>query len=211
MLRASIVVPEGSRTQRDLRAPSLQSGYCGENGRFFGSIANRSPPATYSPVCDSSCGGRPLPVDAAGDCTAAAIPAIAAIARIDVLVLMSFACLALALAGTVVFARRGDDVRSFSCAAIAMIVATPIVWLHSFVFLLAPVALLRTRLSPIWFVPTILWFFSSGTGNGEPWQTALTMAAAAFVAVAVLVPQRSWTRPLSRRARTAETLRLERT
>jgi Glycosyltransferase family 87 len=129
----------------------------------------------------------------------------------EVGVLMSFACLALVLAGTVVFARRGDDLRSFSCAAIAMIVATPIVWLHSFVFLLAPVALLRTRLSPIWFVPTILWFFSSGTGNGEPWQTALTMAAAAFVAVAVLVPRRAWTNPLARRTRTAETLRLERT
>jgi hypothetical protein len=31
------------------------------------------------------------------------------------------------------------------------------------------------------------------------------------VAVAVLVPRRAWTNPLARRARAAETLRLERT
>ncbi len=89
--RASIVAPAGSLTQRDLRAPSLQSGYCGENGRFSGSIASRSPSVTYSPVCDSSRGGRALPVDAAGDCTAAAIPTIAAIARANAFVLISTA------------------------------------------------------------------------------------------------------------------------
>ena len=38
------------------------------------------------------------------------------------------------------FGRRGDDRRSFAVAAFAMLAASPIVWLHSFALLLAPVA-----------------------------------------------------------------------
>ena len=102
-------------------------------------------------------------------------------------VLVSLACLALVLAGVVVYARRGDDPRSFACATVAMILASPIVWLHSFAFLLAPVALLRPRLSPIWFLPALLWFVSSGTGNGDPWQTVVTMATAVVVTLVVLL------------------------
>jgi alpha-1,2-mannosyltransferase len=101
-------------------------------------------------------------------------------------VLLSLACLALVLAGVAIYARRGDDMRSFACATVAMIVASPIIWLHSFALLLAPVALLRPRLSAIWFLPAALWFVSPGTGNGEPWQTVVTMAAAAVVAIVVL-------------------------
>jgi alpha-1,2-mannosyltransferase len=105
-------------------------------------------------------------------------------------VLVSFACLALVLFGVAVYGRRGDDVRSFSCATVAMILATPLIWLHSFAFLLAPVALLRPRLSPIWFLPALLWFVSPGTGNGAPWQTIVTMATAIVVTLTVLfVPQ----------------------
>ena len=50
------------------------------------------------------------------------------------------------LAGCVIAGRRGDDRLSFSFAVLAAIVASPIVWLHSFVLLLAPVALYRPRL-----------------------------------------------------------------
>jgi hypothetical protein len=68
------------------------------------------------------------------------------------------------------------------------VVASPIVWLHSIVLLLAPVALYRPRFSFVWIVPALLWF-GSGNGNGRPWQTALVLGvgAAAF-ALAVLRP-----------------------
>ena len=102
-------------------------------------------------------------------------------------VVVSFACLLLLLAGVAIYGRRGDDERSFACANVAMILATPLIWLHSFAFLLAPVALLRPRLSPIWLLPALLWFVSPGTGNGEPWQTVATMATAAVVALVVLL------------------------
>ena len=54
--RASIVAPSGSRTQRDFAAPSLQSGYCGENGRLRGSIASASPRRrrARSPTADAA-------------------------------------------------------------------------------------------------------------------------------------------------------------
>jgi hypothetical protein len=92
------------------------------------------------------------------------------------------------LAACVVAGRRGDDRLSFSFAVLACVVASPIVWLHSFVLLLAPVALYRPRLSFVWVVPALLWF-GSGNGNGRPWQTALVLCAAggAF-ALAVLRP-----------------------
>ena len=37
---APIVVPGGRKTQRDLRAPSVQSGYCGANGLLRGSTSS---------------------------------------------------------------------------------------------------------------------------------------------------------------------------
>ena len=68
-------------------------------------------------------------------------------------------------------AGEGDDRRSFALAVTAMIVAVPVVWLHSFALLIAPVAVMRPRLSAAWIVP-ILMIIGPGTGNGDPWQTA---------------------------------------
>jgi Glycosyltransferase family 87 len=102
--------------------------------------------------------------------------------------LSAVGCLLLALLGVALYARRGDDARSFACAAVAVIVASPIIWLHSFALLLAPVALLRPRLSAVWFLPAVLALVSPGTGNGAPWQTAATIAVAALVVVLVLLP-----------------------
>ena len=95
-----------------------------------------------------------------------------------------------ALVGCVLYGRRGDDARSFALALVAALVASPIVWLHSFALLLAPVALLRPRLSWVWFVPATFWFYSEGTGNGAPWQTAATMLAAGVVVVSLLYSPR---------------------
>jgi len=102
--------------------------------------------------------------------------------------LSAVGCLLLALLGVALYARRGDDARSFACAAVAVIVASPIIWLHSFALLLAPVALLRPRLSAVWFLPAVLALVSPGTGNGAPWQTIVTIGVSALVVLLVLLP-----------------------
>jgi hypothetical protein len=81
------------------------------------------------------------------------------------------------LAACVVAGRRGDDRLSFAFAVLACVIASPIVWLHSFVLLLAPVALYRPRFGLVWVLPALLWF-GSGSGNGARWQTALVLAVA---------------------------------
>jgi hypothetical protein len=107
---------------------------------------------------------------------------------------LAWVCLALAaLAGTIVLGRRGDDRRSFALAVTAMIVATPIVWLHSFALLLAPVAILRPRLSVAWLLPVLL-VIGAGTGNGAPWQTAGVLGLSALTLVVALAP--SWRQPV---------------
>ena len=87
--------------------------------------------------------------------------------------------------GCAVAGRRGDDRLSFALAVVACVVASPIVWLHSFALLLAPIALYRPRFDAVWLFPAVLWF-ASGNGNGEPWQTALTLAVAGTTVVLVL-------------------------
>jgi len=91
------------------------------------------------------------------------------------------------LAGCVIAGRRGDDRLSFSFAVAAAIVASPIVWLHSFVLLLAPVALYKPRFGIVWVVPALLWF-GSGTGNGATWQTGLVLGVAALTFALTVLP-----------------------
>lgn len=98
-----------------------------------------------------------------------------------------YALVVLVLAGCFVAGRRGDDRLSFSLAVVACVIASPIVWLHSFVLLLAPVALHRPRFGVVWVLPALLWF-GSGTGNGEPWQTALVLSVAAVTVALALTP-----------------------
>ena len=92
------------------------------------------------------------------------------------------------LVGCVVAARRGLDGQSFAFAVLAAVIASPIVWLHSFVLLLAPVAVLRPRFGLVWVLPALLWF-GSGTGNGATWQTALVLVVAAVTFLMTVVPR----------------------
>ncbi len=82
--------------------------------------------------------------------------------------------------------RRHDDRLSFALAVLIAIVASPIVWMHSFVLLLAVVALFRPRLSVVWVLPVVLWL-GSGNGNGEPWQTALVLGVSGAVFAACVL------------------------
>ena len=89
----------------------------------------------------------------------------------------------------VVFARRDDDARSFTCAVAATLALSPIVWLHYLVALLVPVAIARPRFSAIWLLPVVLWV-SPKPGYAEGWATFAPGIAAAILLVVVLARPR---------------------
>lgn len=90
------------------------------------------------------------------------------------------------LCSIVVTGRQGSDQRSFVLAIGAALACSPIVWLHYFAFLLVPVAVVRPRLGPIWFVPLAMWGFGAGTGNGSTGAAAVVLiVAVATLALAV--------------------------
>ena len=90
------------------------------------------------------------------------------------------------LAGCILFARRSDDQRSFTCAVAATLALSPIVWLHYLVVLLVPVAVARPRFSPLWLLPVLLWV-SPRPGYSEGIQTFMPGLAAAILVTILLV------------------------
>jgi alpha-1,2-mannosyltransferase len=97
------------------------------------------------------------------------------------------------LAACVLLARRGDDVRSFTCAVVATLALSPIVWLHYLVVLLVPMAISRPRFTPLWLLPVLLWI-SPKPGYAEGYE-AFAPAIAVAILVGVLL-----SRPHSQRA-----------
>jgi hypothetical protein len=92
------------------------------------------------------------------------------------------------LVACVVFARRGDDQRSFTCAVVATLALSPIVWLHYLVVLLVPMAIARPRFSLVWLVPVLLWV-DPRPGYADGIQTFLPgVAVVILVAVVLLRP-----------------------
>lgn len=88
-----------------------------------------------------------------------------------------------------VLARRGDDLRAFTCAVAATLALSPIVWLHYLVLLLVPLAIARPRFSALWLLPILLWV-SPRPGYAEGVQTFLPAIAAATLLAVVLVRPR---------------------
>jgi hypothetical protein len=70
----------------------------------------------------------------------------------------------------VVLGRRGDDVRSFTCAVAATLALSPIVWLHYLVALIVPLAIARPRFTWLWLLPVVLWI-SPKPGYAEGYET----------------------------------------
>jgi glycosyl transferase family 87 len=83
------------------------------------------------------------------------------------------------LVAMVLVGRRGAEFRSYVLAIGATLAFAPLVWLHYFALLLVPVAMVRPRLAPIWFVPLGMWGFSTGTGNGTTAEAAVVLGLAA--------------------------------
>jgi hypothetical protein len=95
------------------------------------------------------------------------VAAAAAIAAVAVLVLLR---------------RRGDEV-TFAAAIVASLIATPILWNHYLVLLLAPIALLRPRLAPLWLLPLVLWVTPHPESVGVVWRIALVLSVIGVVAI----------------------------
>ena len=94
------------------------------------------------------------------------------------------------IVGCVLFARRADDQRSFTCAVAATLALSPIVWLHYLVVLLVPMAIARPRFSLLWLLPVLLWV-SPRPGYAEGFQTFMpAVAAAILVAILLARPSR---------------------
>ena len=94
------------------------------------------------------------------------------------------------LVGCVLFARRDDDARSFTCAVAATLALSPIVWLHYLVALLVPMAILRPRFSALWLLPVLLWV-SPKPGYAEGLPTVMPALAAAIIVVVLLARPRA--------------------
>lgn len=97
-------------------------------------------------------------------------------------------------AGVLVAGRRGaeGDRRAFSLAIVACLALSPIVWLGYYMLLLAPIALARPRLAPLWALVLAPWLFSNPNTTAPVWKVVLWTCAVAAVAAAV---QRSSTAP----------------
>jgi alpha-1,2-mannosyltransferase len=85
----------------------------------------------------------------------------------------------------VVFARRGDDFRSFTAVLGATLALSPIVWLHYLVVLLVPMAIARPRFSALWLLPILLWT-SPKPGYAEGFQTFPPAIVTAILLVVLL-------------------------
>jgi Glycosyltransferase family 87 len=94
------------------------------------------------------------------------------------------------LAGVAWCGRAGHDDASFSLALLASILLTPVVWLHYFTLLLAPLALNRTRLSWPWALPLFFWIVQSQENLGDLWRIVTCLLVAGGIIVTSMVPGR---------------------
>jgi hypothetical protein len=63
------------------------------------------------------------------------------------------------------------------------LIATPILWNHYLVLLLAPIAIVRPRLAPLWLLPLVLWATPHPESLGVVWRIVLVLAVIGVVAV----------------------------
>lgn len=89
------------------------------------------------------------------------------------------------LGASVVLATRGEDVRSFTCAVLATLALSPIVWLHYLVVLLVPLAISRPWFSVLWVFPVLL-LVSPRPGYADGLGTLAPLLVAAVVGALLL-------------------------
>ena len=101
--------------------------------------------------------------------------------------------LILLVVGGVWLARRGPegDRRSFAVAVAGALLATPVLWLHYLVLLFVPIALVRPRLSAIWFAPLAFWITPLAHSDGSVWRTCFALSVAGLIVLRTVVPKGS--------------------
>lgn len=85
------------------------------------------------------------------------------------------------IAALVLLRRRGDV--AFAFAVVAGLIATPILWNHYLVLLLAPIALVRPRLAPLWLLPLVLWTTPHPESVGIVWRIVLVLSVIGLVTI----------------------------
>jgi len=90
------------------------------------------------------------------------------------------------IAACVELGRQGDERRAFTCAIVATLALSPIVWQHYLVLLVVPLALRRPRFSAVWLLPVVLWLSPrAGDADGlEPFLPAFVVIAFLYVLLA---------------------------
>ena len=90
------------------------------------------------------------------------------------------------------FAARGydGDRRSFAITVLVSILLTPIVWLHYFALVYAPIAIWRRSLSAAWLLPLLLWLTPGQETQGDAWRVVLALVVGASAVVVAVVPRR---------------------
>jgi hypothetical protein len=97
--------------------------------------------------------------------------------------------------------RRGERV-TFAAAVMTALIATPILWTHYLVLLIAPIAIARPRLAPLWLLPALLWATPHPESLGVVWRIVLVLFAIGVVAVRTAAPElrlSKWLVPPSRK------------
>lgn len=88
------------------------------------------------------------------------------------------------LVAVLVLARRDDgDRRAFALAIVTTIAITPIVWLHYFTLLVAPLAIARPKLAWPWVIMTAFWIVPAQGNEGQLWRIVVALSFAAAVAL----------------------------
>jgi hypothetical protein len=100
-------------------------------------------------------------------------------------VFLALASAAVALAVLDRGLRLGDDHQTMVLAVGLMLVASPLVWIHYFVLLVVPLAIVRRRFSTLWVVPAGMWLLPPAT-RVSGWQFALAWVLVAGCLAAAL-------------------------
>jgi hypothetical protein len=109
--------------------------------------------------------------------------------------ILAGAAAAAAVVALVLLRRRGDEI-TFGAAVVVALIATPILWNHYLILLLAPIGLARPRFAPLWLLPVVLWVTPHPESVGVVWRIVFVLAVVGAVGV-VTVGGRSLTERLA--------------
>jgi alpha-1,2-mannosyltransferase len=77
----------------------------------------------------------------------------------------------------------------FTVAIAAALLLSPIVWLHYFLLLVAPLAIAYPRLAPAWFLPLLFWIWPFQETGGDAWKLALGLTVLLSCVAATVASQ----------------------